>query len=626
MYRDKQDLLERMERGKVILNERPEIHSMALDQVIDLLEDGTEQMLEDRWAVAAWILVQQVHALNFSEMVQTLSPFGDNLLTTEHVGFILQEYYHISLVELLIEADKQGQYENIEHFVSNNLQFLSTVQLNLVSPLLQLISKHTIQGKTSSILYHYAQGVVQCDSECVVLDEIGAVDCHAKYELAYQVCTFQERKKGGSIGNHLRYFRQEQDIWGKRLFLALLAWNQGQEILTEPTHFGYLETMIHESDELWGAAIPVLVRFVMYAQSENQENRNYQKSVAYLQSIPTGTEPVRRCFLREVQINDATPTIIFDVFGEITSTPFADDCPLADFDDYFHLMVQRGHLQECLEKLFVVYKVNQFGTKHSGFTERMYSLCNLLSKNAVEVTKTALKYMLSSGMDGVLFGMDLLNTVGNVDTLFSDDLADFSLSNTQAIRILKAYLYLNVDGKRVCRLACQLIKLVDTTDCYEKFCLDDLFRNYPKSMYDASQSYLDSGNSVEACLATAVQNAYHARQEQAQRLGTILDLQLSAEQEMVLRRADTKQRSEIKRRSEINSFWGQFFPSRHLKYGNRSGHIIRGKKNKRFYRSTPYQTISVGMELLSDRSINPIDYYTRKQEFIEEVMQDAVDN
>ena len=65
------------------------------------------------------------------------------------------------------------------------------------------------------------------------------------------------------------------------------------------------------------------------------------------------------------------------------------------------------------------------------------------------------------------------------------------------------------------------------------------------------------------------------------------------------------------------------FPSRTLKYGSRSGHIVTGRKHEMTYNSQPFAHISCKMEL---PKLYTDEYELRRNAFWEEVKRNASGN
>ena len=55
-----------LNKGKTILEEHPELRGIDICDVIDKLNDGTKEMISNRWGVAAWLVIESIENLKKS--------------------------------------------------------------------------------------------------------------------------------------------------------------------------------------------------------------------------------------------------------------------------------------------------------------------------------------------------------------------------------------------------------------------------------------------------------------------------------------------------------------------------------------------------------------------------------
>lgn len=73
MITDKEEIESVLQIGEKILLEHPELYNMSLDEVLVKLDDGTEQMLHNRWGVTAWMVVKSLKSFDIQTLVTQLS-------------------------------------------------------------------------------------------------------------------------------------------------------------------------------------------------------------------------------------------------------------------------------------------------------------------------------------------------------------------------------------------------------------------------------------------------------------------------------------------------------------------------------------------------------------------------
>ena len=114
-----------MQEAERILLEYPELYDMSLDDVLIKLDDGTEQMLHNRWGVIAWMGVRALKSFDTQTLVTQLSEIDSGILTYKYAGYLLQSEYQISLEELILEADRCGKFDKIIPYANANIVFKS---------------------------------------------------------------------------------------------------------------------------------------------------------------------------------------------------------------------------------------------------------------------------------------------------------------------------------------------------------------------------------------------------------------------------------------------------------------------------------------------------------------------
>ena len=107
-----------------------------------------------------------------------------------------------------------------------------------------------------------------------------------------------------------------------------------------------------------------------------------------------------------------------------------------------------------------IFIVNKYGADYEEFFKGMSTIVHEFSKYPEEVTREALKDMLSADVDIFFFGLGLLLKAGNLSKLYSEnEVSEVKLifSNWQMIRLMKGTLYFAVETKKICSLP-KLIK------------------------------------------------------------------------------------------------------------------------------------------------------------------------
>lgn len=99
MITDREEIESVLQIGEKILLDHPELYNMSLDDVLVKLDDGTEQMLYNRWGVR--LVVKSLECFDVKNLVIQLARIESGILTYEYAGYLLQAKYQINLEELI---------------------------------------------------------------------------------------------------------------------------------------------------------------------------------------------------------------------------------------------------------------------------------------------------------------------------------------------------------------------------------------------------------------------------------------------------------------------------------------------------------------------------------------------
>lgn len=188
-------------------------------------------------------------------------------------------------------------------------------------------------------------------------------------------------------------------------------------------------------------------------------------------------------------------------------------------------------------------------------------------------------------------------------------------------------LYFSVDDSQICHFAFQLLSLsMGDHDAYTEFCLNEVYGDYPATMYEVAANYKESNVRGQAELAKKVNEAYETAADEYRKASEIMDLQPSWEHQRMYRKAQNEHSKQIRKMANEKSFISRFFRAQALKYGVRSGHIVRGTKKEKFYHATPFQRFEKKMEIAASYVNDPVDYEMRRRSYLSEVIPDETDN
>lgn len=628
MY-EKQEIEAVLAEGRIILDERPELKLMSVDAILDELNDGTEEMIHNRWGVAAWIVVDSIKDMKFNVLVEHLASNTSGLLTDNYVGYLLQKEYNINLELLILEADKCGKYEKIVFYVLENLQYQEKYKSDNLLPLLEMLEHHFRHNTYSQFLRYYSKHIMKCKAFKNVADTIRELKTQAQYDLMCELKHLWYQEDMKQANEQLSFYASQQGALHKKLVVEFIKESLYYDISIFEQYFPSLKVMSQENSELWNQLIPVFVEYVQLKEYDKMLGNVIKQALQELERITDDTEKTKQVFIDSLVRLEKIPEHLSKIYYEIIAKPFGEKhIPYNLLNHYYYEQVKNGSIEQSMKELQTIFRVNNIYVNYSSFFDGFSLTFSEIAKVLEDTTELSLNYMLSNKLDQVFFGIGLFVKIGNLESYLSNPETEKNfLSDVQLVRLMKGLLYYTIDSKFICHTAFQLLGLSkDECTQYLQFCMKEVHANYPVTLYNVSLEYTNKGNEMQNQLAELVKKEYEQLLDEQANVRGVKDLQPSYEHQRIYRKAQMIQTREISKKANEQSVFRQLFPSRIMKYGVRNAHIVKLPKNQKQVRESVYQHITHKMELPLIYVQDLVGYESKKSEYIAEVKNSAADN
>ncbi len=628
MY-ERQEIESALAEGKKILNERPELRRMSIDAVLDELNDGTQEMVHNRRGVTAWMIVESIPDMKISVLVEHLAYKASGLLTDQYVGYLLQKQYHVNLELLILEAEKCGHYEKIVYYVLENLQYKEEYESNNLLPLLEMLEHHSNHNTYSRFLHYYSKHISNCKAFKIVADIISELKTHVQYDLMCRLKYLWYGEEVTQANEQLGFYANQQGEWHKKIIVEFIEASLYYDTSTFDQYFSQLKVMSQESAELWNQMIPVFVEYVRLKEHEDPLGSIIRQVLHELERIPNDAEKTKHVFIAAFVSSEKLSEHLSSIYQEIISRPFENKrIPYDLIDHYYYSNIEEGAIDRSLQNLQTIFRVNDIFADYFSFFDGFDLTFSEMAKSSADITGRALNYMLSNKLDKVFFGIGLFNKFGNLQSYLSKpETEKVFLSDMQLVRLMKGILYYTVESKNICHTALQLLALSnDECTQYFQFCMEEVYANYPATLYKITSEYITSDSEKQNRLAELVRKEYEQLLAEQEKVRAVMDLRPSNEHQQIYRKAQMMRNQEINKRASEQSIFSELFPSRMMKYGIRNAHIVTLSKNQKQVRESGYQHITYEMELPMVYTHNSVGYEVKKIEYIEEVKNSAADH
>lgn len=122
---------------------------------LNILDDGTSAMLQDRWGVVARIICATITDFSSDALVLELAKFKDIGFTCEYVGYLLFTNYGTNLESLLLEADRQEVLDKIVPFVYPNIPYKESLCLERFDEVYIMLNSHVNTREYQTLISAY---------------------------------------------------------------------------------------------------------------------------------------------------------------------------------------------------------------------------------------------------------------------------------------------------------------------------------------------------------------------------------------------------------------------------------------------------------------------------------------
>lgn len=632
MFSDEVKIKAVLDAGKEILSNRPELASMKLDDVLNELDDGTSEMIQNRWGVTAWIVTNSITDFKIESLVERLSKIDSGILTYEYVGYLLLKKYDVNLEDLLLQAERCGQFDKIVLFVVDNIVYEGEFFQQNVLPILQVMENHLEHQSYHRLLWNYAKHIENLGAQRLVEILIGDLNGQSPYDLMTKLCAGWYARDVNEAHETLEKFLTRKGIWNKKAAIEYLRVSLYYNKAIFQQHFTQIEAMTLMDNQLHLMIIPLYIEYICTANSPIQNDIDHIQEQVYehLKKIPSDSLDAKYNFLETVQYIENVPEDLHFITKAILSQSFNKEQHFLNIMDHLlYIQIQKGNWNEALDLMYDAFIANHYSGDYEAFFRSMCLVRGEISNCSKNVTLQAIEHILSGNIEQLFFGLGLLMSFGDIEKLCKDDPDATSdlpvmLNSYQAIQLERAILYFTIDTQRICQIAFQLIELgIGENEQYMMFCLEEVFENYPATMYKTAKEYQTATYQAQIELSKKVIQTYEQQIADKNKSYEIMDLRPSEEHLYVYRKALAEQNRQICAQANKDSFFGKLFKNRKLKYGVRNAHTMIGRKGKKTFQVNPYAHIQHEIELSALYIQDPVGFELRNQAYLKEVKSNA---
>lgn len=217
MITDKMEIENVLKEGRKILLERPELKRMNLHDVINELDDGTQEMLHNRWSVAAWLVINSLKSFKIKTLVEDLSEVDSGILTYEYAGYLLQKEYQVDMEKLILEADQCGKFDKIVLYVMESLIYETELHEEYLLPMLNMLERHKDYKGYHTFLSHYAKHITDMRAQKLAERILGDLSGETQYEFMRNMRWEWYQQDAVEANKVIGRMLERKSVWSKKI-------------------------------------------------------------------------------------------------------------------------------------------------------------------------------------------------------------------------------------------------------------------------------------------------------------------------------------------------------------------------------------------------------------------------
>lgn len=603
-------------KAKDILDNRKELFSINRNEILDYLDDGSEEMRKVRWGVLAYLYIYEIKEFDYKNIIQKLAEIRDKKLTFEYIGFILQIEYKISLMKLVIEAEELNLFSDIIPFVCDNIINEDDSLSFYLETFMDVVYKNKGYNNYYTLLKNLDRLITESNNEEFVLSKFYSSENEIYYDLVESISGNYYLKNLEAADTVILNSLNKGSTMFKKIAIIYLNISvlHHDNIFTD--NFIVFDNLASEDAEYWKMLIPSYVTCFTIIP-----NNIIRKSIlARLDSIMEGSIDEKRIFLRQLYDMPKLLPELKRIFETIVLKPFDKDSDiLFSLNVVFSNSIKSKTVDKVsvLQQLNIIFCQNKFSISNcDDFFKELY-LTFMEIKNEEEVfINYIFDNIISGSSEELFFSISALDKLIHLDEI-PNKLRDKKYSWQSVLAIMEGFLYFIFEAKKVCLLAFQLVKIIDgATGPYETFCKEYIYKNYPYTFFKVANEVSKDENRNVRKLSKIIVKLHQETECVKQEGYKIPDLEPSFERNYLYHRAKLEQNKKINEMTEAQSVTRVLFSKEVLKYGKRIAYIRFDRKNHYSFQISNFSEIRYEMEMPNMFMTDPVLLASLKTKYL----------
>ena len=620
-----------VEEGFNLYKTDPKLKRLSIDEILDKFSDNNEEYQGSRWGLAAYVFLDKITDFSYDGLIKTLVHGTKKQdILCQCISYILQKKYDISVVHLLIEANKKGLSKQILSYVAYNIAFEKQLIKEEVLEFLEIVYALS-DDAIHHMLWSYWMLISNNKMTMVIFQDLKDVNNDIVKRFMPLVCR-AAYEEDINLGDNI-VIELLSNLKKDNFFITAVCYGLKLSLQHEVKVFENNFSIVNELSNDYVSFKEMIPVLVDYIQCSSQDTLIRDNILLKLKSIKNMSADIRKQFLSSVFFKRNIDSELIQILEELVRLNFNKDKEaLKLIDNYYFYRMSDGNIssQEILNILNEIFLAN--GYKLENFRDFFHIFSNTLceiGKNQQNLWNKFFDSILQCEDENFAFSLGLYETVINVNisnVIISDKYMNFD----SIILIIKLIIYYSViNAKKDCILVFELSKFVKASqeELYVSICTNELFKQYPYTSYEVANEYkhnkYDKSSMLQVKIAESIMNKYEKnRIIYEQTWKDMPDFRIPEKQQLIYQRIQLEQNKKINMEADKKSIFMQILsPNKAiLKYGTRIAniHTFSQEEAEKGYNTTDYVKLEIKAELPLFYLTEPVNWFQYRKQLLQQ--------
>ena len=616
MYQSTEELLSEMQKAREIIAQRSDIQDLSIEDLLNVLDDGSQEMRHYRWNIAAILYVKKLEKYTYDYLATELVAHNFSEHLCGYIMFLLQKEHNICSITLSKAALQHETFLQIFPFVQGNIRYENIIKKDNIIDFFYVMP-NVPPKKEYYFFLDFSQKIVENSLEDYTFAKlIKSKPEKARILLCHLIEQIYRKNTGNGDSYLSTLLHSTEAIYWIDVIVAGIMCSLRVHVDIFEECFCILQEIKRE-EQAWEKLIPCYVEYVFCQEKNVEINRNV---LDCLREIEKSSAEDILIFIRTISCQKDISTELETIRQSICKTPFEKkEEALAAMADYYYHFRLKMDTENVLKELHNTFVINDYNiANYHGFFDSFQNLWPEYNNQQSIIWQYFISALYDKKEESVAFALGLFEYA----ITYSENIKQISelrINENSACLTIKLLSALSLHYEQVCLFSFELSRfLLDNSPQYIDAFFDDIYLSYPHTCQKIAKKYGSSPFCLQHEIARQTISRYQQECDDQAKWRTVPDLWPSLERQMIARSSAIQQNKKINKMAQEESVFAQLFSNHVMKYGKRSGFIKRLGHNNYAYQTSEYMSFETSMELSAIYTKAPVEWYLKRKKALEE--------